>query len=620
MCGIAGFQGNFSVNEDRWVKLLHHRGPDSFGKYQSKETHLYAWRLAVLDLTVAGNQPMTNEDKTLWIIFNGEVYNFQQLRKELELRGHRFNSCGDSEVILHLYEDYGKKMLDKIRGMFAFALYDKKTDELFIARDPFGIKPLVYSELPQGFVFASELRVLTSLPEFPKQLAFEALEFYFCLNYIPAPWTIWRHAKKLKPGHFLRIKGGKVIEEQSFFVARADIWRGNFESAVEALKETLQQSVRLHLVSDVPLGVFLSGGLDSSLVAALAQRISSSSLNTFNVTFPGFAQYDESHHARHVAKYLGTKHTEIPISVKETQMALTEIVEHLDEPFADSSLIPTAIMSKVTRNYVKVAVSGDGGDEFFGGYNKYQGLQLATLLRPASFFIRRLAKIPLFEARGNFFGDRVRQFKKLARVLQKDPIDRILRSMEVFSVEDIGNLMLKPTDGQNVKRAILEPLSEARELGYSEINQILYLDAHFVLPYDMLFKVDASSMKYSLEVRVPIIDTEVCRLAFSLLANWKLRWFQRKFILRQVAKDYLPHSIIDRPKKGFEIPIGEWLRKDLYGLIRNALSRERLNKMNLLNPDYVENLFWEHINFKRDRSWEIWNLFVLARWWEKYIG
>lgn len=615
MCGLAGLQGQLMLSAK---DILAHRGPDAFGQYHEKETQLFHWRLSILDLSEAGNQPLTNETGRLWLVFNGEIYNFQALRLDLERKGHQFKSHTDSEVLIHLYEEYKQEMLPRLRGMFAFALYDADQDELLLARDPFGIKPLVYTELPQGFAFASELRLLTALPEFPREIDPAAVEFYFRLNYIPAPWTIWKHARKLRPGHFLRVQRGRVIQEGRYANLEVQPWSGSVEAAEELLKSTLLESVGAHLVSDVPLGAFLSGGLDSSLVVAMAQEILNTPVQTFTISFPEIPHYDDAFYAQKVAQALGTNHTEIPITAVQAQQVLEEIVHHLDEPFADSSLVPSAIVSGAIRQHVKVALAGDGGDELFAGYNKYRGLQLAEQVLPLAPLLKGLAHLPLPERRGTHWGNQFRHFRKLVSLLEKAPRMRILRSMEVLSEQHFGQVVNTVQSNGLIQKQLDQLLAEAEAAGFSGLNTVLYLDTLFGLPYDMLFKVDISSMFHALEVRVPLIDIEVARLAFSFPGDWKLKGSQSKWIFRRVAQSYLPPEILKRPKRGFAIPIGEWIRKDLKPLFQETLDPIQVQKGGILNPAGIDRLFSEHLSQKYDRFWELWSLFVFERWRAKY--
>lgn len=617
MCGIAGVQGDLTPPAD---DILKHRGPDAFGRHQAQATQLFHWRLSILDLSEAGDQPLSNETGTLRLVCNGEIYNFRDLRRELEGKGHRFASHSDNEALIHLYEEYGAAMLSRLRGMFAFALYDETRQELFLARDPFGIKPLVYTELPRGFAFASELRVLTAMPELPRELDPTAVELYFRLNYIPAPWTIWAHARKLRPGHYLRVREGRVVEEVRYARLTPQPWGGSVEDAQACLKSTLQESVRAHLIADVPVGAFLSGGLDSSLVTAMAQELAGAPLRTFTVSFPEIPRYDDPKYARIVAGALGTDHLEIPVTAAEAQRELESIVDHLDEPFADSSLVACAIVSRAARDHVKVALAGDGGDELFAGYTRYRGLQLSEAMRPATPFLKPLARLPLPERRGTRWGNRFRLFRKMIKLLAEAPERRVLSSIEVLSEDELRQIVDAPRGDDVIQPLVDRWLSEAQTIGLTGLDRVLYLDAHLGLPNDMLFKVDAASMFHSLEVRVPLVDVEVARLAFSLPSEWKVKSFEGKSILRKVAKDYLPQQVLARSKQGFAVPIGEWIRNGLRPLFRETLDPAQIRAGRLLNPGAVEHLFSEHLSERRDRFWELWSLFVFERWRARHLA
>ncbi|MCF6192290.1 MAG: asparagine synthase (glutamine-hydrolyzing) [Candidatus Hydrothermae bacterium] len=608
MCGISGYQGQL---EGFPREVLRHRGPDAMGALEEEGVGLFHCRLSIIDLSEAGRQPMANEDERLWLVFNGEIYNHQALREELEHRGHRFRSRSDAEVVLHGYETWGEEVLSRLRGMFAFALYDRERGELFLARDPFGIKPLVYAELPGAFVFASELRTLLGLPAFPRDLDETALQFYFRLNYIPHPHSVFRAARKLEPGHALRVRSGRVVAHRRWYALPHDPPPADLEEAKARLQETLQTSVRLHLIADVPVGAFLSGGLDSSLVVALA-REHHPDLQTFTVAFPDVPAYDESAYARRVAEVLETRHTEIPVTADEARKVLEAVVNHLDEPFADSSLVPASIVSQVTRDHVKVALSGDGGDEFFAGYNKYQGLRLAAWLVPFRGLLRAVAALPLPERRGSRLGDRIRQLRKLARTAQPGPLFRLEQTYALLAPEDlpIPHLRTRPDPLRPRLQALL---AEAHEKGFRGMNAVLYLDTNLVLPGDMLWKVDTASMRVALEVRVPFVDPEVARLAFALPSGWKLRGFARKWILRQVAARWLPGEILQRPKGGFGIPIGEWMRGELRQTLEDTLFSPEARRLGL-EEEAVRRLWEAHQRRQRDHFWELWNLFVLVRW------
>lgn len=620
MCGIAGFW----VKTKRYKSLhtllakinatLRHRGPDEEGLFLDGPVGLANRRLSILDLE-GGKQPLFNEDRSLVVVYNGEVYNYPELRKELEARGHSFTTHTDTEVLVHLYEEYGTDLVHRLRGMFAFAIYDRDKRELFLARDPFGIKPLVYADLPSGFVFASELRALLTWPEFPKEVDLDAFYLYVAYNYIPAPYTIWKAARRLPPGHWMLVRDGNIIEIRSYFTPKVEPWTGTAEEAVEHLSSVLQDSVRSHLISDVSLGAFLSGGLDSSLVCALAQEVLDSPLHTFTITFPEWPVYDESRYARQVAHYLGTKHEEIPVTAREAQEALEDIVTHLDEPFADSSLVNVAIISKVSRRYVKVALSGDGGDELFAGYNKYQGLRLAEYLStfPWSWLLRAITRLPLPERRGSVIGNRVRQARKMVRLLHGEAFERYYQATLAVEYELIKNLLALNGAAETLPRQVLRSVWQtAQTHGFRDVNQWLWSDVNFVLPYDMLHKVDIASMRHSLEVRVPLVDVDVVSTVAALPGSWKLRLLERKWILKRVLARYLPKKFLERPKGGFGIPIGEWMRGEMRSLFEEYLLSAQ--QSTVWRKEVLGKLWREHLERRRDRFWELWNIFVFEVW------
>ncbi len=624
MCGICGMHFQKNLLADR--KLLKsmsdqisHRGPDGEGFFVEKNVGIANRRLSIIDLAT-GDQPIFNEDKSIAIVFNGEIYNSPELRQELIQKGHSLYTKSDTEVIVHLYEEFGTELLSKLRGMFAFALYDSTKDDLLLARDQLGIKPIFYTETTKGLFFSSELRALLNLSEFSRKIDPEAFSLYMTLNYIPAPWTIWKDAKRLEPGHWLRVRSGKIVERGRFFQLDEKPFSGTVDEAIDGLEETLLESVKSHLLADVPVGAFLSGGLDSSLVVAMAQRSSQSPLQTFTVSFPEHPTYDESRYARVVADELKTTHQEIPISAQEGWQAMIETLDHLDEPFADSSLIPVAIISKATRRHVKVALSGDGGDELFAGYNKYQGLWLAERFAAAAPLLRLTAHIPISETRGSRLGERWRQLRKLSRLMASTPVERHLKATISLERDLQKELVLAGRNGhQQLLPDLLQRIwDEGIKAGHQGLNLALYSDVNFVLPFDMLHKVDVGSMEHSLEVRVPFVDPVVAQFAFGLPAAWKLHKGQRKWILRKVAERYLSQKILHRPKGGFGIPIGEWFRHALYDVVQERLNPRAIRESGLWNPDAVERLMKEHFSLKRDRFWELWNIFVFEWWRAKW--
>jgi len=615
MCGITGFWKRPSGAEGdlgTMTKTLVHRGPDEGGLFAEGPVGLGNRRLSILDLE-GGRQPVYNEDGSLVVVYNGEIYNYPSLRRALEARGHRFSTSADTEILVHAYEEYGLEFMSHLRGMFAFALYDRHRRRLILARDPFGIKPLIYTELPQGVFFASEIRALLALPFFPREPDLQALALYAAFNYIPAPFTAWKAARRLPPGHWMLIEEGHIQFVRSYVTWPSEPAPTTIDEAIARLQDTLAESVQAHLLADVPVGAFLSGGLDSSLVVALAQQSASQPLRTFTVSFPDWPTYDEARYARIVARALGTQHHEIPVTAHEIQEVLWASVQHLDEPFADSSLVNVALISKVAREQVKVVLSGDGGDEFFAGYNKYQGLEMARRLRFLGKGGAWLAQLPWPERRGTKIGERLRQMRKLLRLMRPEAFERYIRATLATDLE-AWRQRLAPSAFPSPED-VLRPIWQEAQVRYPDdpVNRWLWSDVHFVLPYDMLRKVDTASMMHSLEVRVPFVDREVARLAFRLPGRWKLAGLQRKWILRQIARHLLPQEIIQRPKGGFGIPIGEWMRSELREMFAEYLRPEALCKA-MWNPQVVTRLWTEHQTGRRDRFWDLWNIFVFEVW------
>ena len=622
MCGIGGYYrsdgGAVLKNQILSINSAQaHRGPDDEGLWIEGAIGLANSRLSIIDLSPAGHMPMTSEDGSVTITYNGEVYNHLELRSYLESKGHRFKSNSDTEVVLRLYLEHGAGCLALLRGMYALAIFDRTLGELLLARDPYGIKPLVYAELPHAFAFASEVRALMKLPGLSKEADWTALSLYLVLNYIPAPWSSWKGVRKLLPGHFLRVREGRVVECRSYCPPQVTPWQAGEEEAIDALQEALKESVRLHQAADVPVGVFLSGGLDSSLIAAIAVESSSEPVHTFTVKFPDFQTFDESPQARRVAEFLNTDHEEISVSATEAQEAIPEVLDHLDEPFADPALVPSAILSRVTRSHVKVALSGDGGDELFGGYNKYLGLNYARNLAPLGPILRLVAQLPLRFRSVSPFDSFWQRFKKLSYITGTDILESSVRAMSVFPPEELVRLVKNETiEGHNrVKGLIGDLIAQGRKVGLKGINLPLYADTHFVLPYDMLHKIDTASMRYGLEVRVPLVDPQVAGLAQSFPETWKVHRGQRKRILYKVAQRYFPNSVLGgRRKHGFDIPLGEWLRQGSLPEIAEVLSPSQVRQGGVFHAAAVSRLLKEHMDGRNDHFSKLWNIYVFERW------
>jgi asparagine synthase (glutamine-hydrolysing) len=638
MCGICG---KISLERDRvsqdlitaMMGALAHRGPDDAGQYKKAiptgrgaeiTVGLGHRRLSIIDLSPDGRQPMTNEDGSIWVVFNGEIYNHQALRQELIIRGHRFRSRADTEVLLHLYEDKGIDALRQVNGMFAVAIWDEPRRRLYLCRDRLGIKPLVYYYDQTSLVFASEIRALLQDAAVPREIDWQALVLYLTFNYIPAPFTIYRGVQKILPGYYLCWDEGKTFIRQYWDIPRDSgaTARRDIGDLSHELRDVLEDAVQLQMVADVPLGVFLSGGLDSSIIAALMARSSPAPIKTFTIAYPDQPLYDETRYARALAEMYGTEHHEIRLDSGEMLRVIPDILSSLGEPFGDSSLIPTSVVSRETRGEVTVALAGDGGDELFAGYRLYQGEALYPYYRRLPRWFRRYAleswidRLP--DSRKVKWLEHLRRLKKFFRGTHDDPIQRLLAWREVFSPELLRSLLngnrseASPQSGENWLR-------ELDRWPADDLNRLLYLEVKDSLPSDMLTKVDLMSMREGLEVRVPYLDHRLVELAFHIPGSMKLHRLQRKYILRETFKDLLPPSLHRRPKQGFEVPISVWLEGDLRYLLDEYLSPDVLRKQGIFNQSVVKELKTAHRENRRDTSWLLWNLIVFQCWYSTNV-
>lgn len=622
MCGIVGLMGSYPDRVDAVTKMteqLTHRGPDEQAVWETYHLTLGHTRLKIVDLSPAAAQPMHRWPFT--IIFNGEIYNWRALRADLERLGERFRSNGDTEILLSLYERYGIGMLDRLEGMFAFALWDEDQKILHLVRDRYGVKPLLYAPLPDGVVFGSEPRCFAKLNGVDFRLDREALTAYLATNYVAAPHTIWSGVRRLEPGHRLEVSPGSPPGAQIRWfdpVSTVDAQRvGNPSVARERLREAMSHAVELRLQADVPVGVFLSGGIDSSIVAAVAAS-RQDKVVTLNVGYESAPAMDERDHARRVAEWLDTEHREILITADQARIAVEEVLARVDEPFADDSLVPTFILARAARREVTVALSGDGGDELFGGYTKHLGSRWAQV--PGAARGARLLELitrTVPEGRTNAPGNAVRMLRRFAGAVGADLIQR-QRSWIGLLHHDAAEALTRlqsPTHDPVVERLEAEFARTAH--WDDEIARVLMADVTHVLPHDMLDKVDRASMWNSLEVRSPFLDRRVLPLAFSFPGDRHVGLLQTKRVLRSVFQDLLPPEIVHRPKRGFGIPLGEWMRGPLAHLL-DILSPSELKVTGVLDPLAVRTMVDEHLARRRDRSWELWNLIVLQSWSTRY--
>ncbi len=630
MCGITGWayfdtrtpplEGAEELLRSMCERMTH-RGPDSEGSLISTGIALGMRRLAIIDL-LTGEQPVFNEDKSIAAILNGEIYNYRELRHELEHRGHLFRSASDTEVLPHLYEEYGSEMVQHLNGMFAFALWDARKRLLFLARDRFGEKPLYWGSFGDKLLFASEPKVLLAHPAVRPGLNLSALRKYLSFDYVPAPLSIYEGIQKLPAGHTLTLENGKV--------AIQSYWRLSYKTkepvpteteAAEYLRELLADSVRMRLVSDVPLGVLLSGGVDSSTVAALAVKASAEPVKTFSISFAE-SSFDESHYARSVAKLLGTDHHEERLSANLAANLVSEIGSWMDEPFSDPSLVPTYLLSRFTRKHVTVALGGDGGDELFAGYPTYRGHRWASIYS----LVPALLKARIIEPLVHLLPVKTKNLSfdyKAVRFITGAKYDDVARHhiwFGSFTPQEQEELLtpevLRLTDHDIYReaRAIMAQC-DADNL----VERMQDLDTRLYLAEDILTKVDRASMAVSLEVRAPFLDPRVAEFAASLPADYKLRGRTSKYLLKKAVKDLVPSFVTRRSKKGFGVPVAEWLKVKLRPLARDLLSPERVRRAGVFNPEYITRLQDEHERGVANHRKLLWTLLMFELWHESFV-
>jgi asparagine synthase (glutamine-hydrolysing) len=633
MCGICGFAGPRPSNlEARSVlesmcRTITHRGPDDEGIYVSDGAGLGARRLSILDIE-GGHQPLSNEDGTAWAAHNGEIYNTPELRLELESRGHRFHSRTDTEAALHAYEEWGVDYARHLRGMFATAVWDGRRQKLVLIRDRLGIKPLYYTLLTNGaLVFASELKALLAYPGIPRELEPQALDLFLTLEYIPAPLSIYRNIFKLPAASILEYSQGRT-EVRSYWELEppsgpfaSPIDPGRLPDLMDELYALLKESVRLRLLSDVPLGAFLSGGIDSSAIVGIMRELGVSPLKTFSIGFED-QSYNELEHARRVAHRFQTEHEEFIL--KPQALELThQLVRHLDEPLGDFSIFPTYLVSQMARRHVTVILSGDGGDEVFGGYEHYQAQKLSRSpwLRPVFKLLPPLVKHfpPSARKKGTW-----NKLQRYAQGLEQEPELRHFRWMTFLSPQDKHRLY-----SEDWKRSLggIQPLFSRPPLGpvfdrmgdFDDTSAELYLDLRTYLADDILVKVDRMSMAASLETRVPLLDHKVVEFLFRLPGGLKLNGQQTKWLFKKTMERLLPRENIYRRKEGFSIPIKHWLRHELKDLMLDYLSRERIQNAGYFQYSEVRRMLDRHLAGRANHSHQLWALLVFEIWREHYL-
>ncbi len=625
MCGIVGIVDKRERVVDeallgRMCAAIQHRGPDDDGFYVNGSVGLGMRRLSIIDVK-GGRQPIHNQDRTAWIVFNGEIYNYQELREDLEKAGHRFYTNSDTEAIVHAYDRYGSDCPRYLRGMFAFAIWDERKQELFLARDRVGKKPLLYANLEGEFLFASEFSALLLHPRVSRNIDFRAIDHYLSFMCVPAPLTAYQSIRKIEPGHSLRWSKGEITIER--------YWQPDFSrklkiseaDAGEQAIRVLRDAVRVRLMSEVPLGAFLSGGIDSSAVVALMSEESSEPVKTFSI---GFEEQDfsELHHARRVAKHIGADHHEFIVK-PDAMEVLPILVEHYGEPYADSSAIPTYYVARETRKHVTVALNGDGGDESFAGYERYAAMRLAEQYHRVPKFFRdsvisqAVDLIPTSETSRS----RVRDAKRFLRAASLPRVERYLRWVSTFDGPAKADLYSSDFQEQTKEFDAGKTLDKwfGHANGSGVVDALLLTDIMTYLPNDLLVKVDIATMAVSLEARSPFLDHKVIEFAASLPENLKLRGLTTKYLLKKVLRKLLPAENLDRRKMGFGVPIGHWFRGRMQPFLREALLSDRALSRGLFDPAAVRQMVELHTTSKRDYSHQLWTLLMLELWFERFI-
>lgn len=616
MCGILGSVSKEYISDkviENSLSKIRHRGPNDSGYSRYSSNNLGSiffghTRLAILDLSNNGAQPMSSPDLNIHIVFNGEIYNFKEIRKELHRNGYSFKSNSDTEVIISAYKEWGIKCVEKFIGMFSFAIFDQSMDKIYVVRDRLGIKPLYYFWDNINFAFSSELKAMLKLPFFKKEVDPDSLSLYTNFQYIPAPFSIYKNTFKLNPGCYLEISENKIQEKRYWdandFFCDEEINFNSDKEAINKLEELIISSIDYRMISDVPIGSFLSGGIDSSLVSAVMQSLSKTPVETFSLGF-NINGYNEAPYAKKIANHLGTSHNELYVNSEQAKDIIPTLSTFYDEPYADSSAIPTMIVSSLAKKKVTVVLSGDGGDELFGGYTRYQSFKklnsIPALFKPI------VAKSLQWIGKNNF------RIQKAASVLSwKDPADAYASLSNSWYPGELNNILNFDLYKDNPAKKYFNSKKSIEE-------RLMFADLHLYMVDDILTKVDRASMSVSLESRLPLIDHRIVEFALQLPLSYKIRSGKSKYILRKVLEKYVPNSFFDRPKSGFGIPVREWIKEDLFDWINDTLSEKELSKHNFFNYKLVNKMVNDHRDNRHDYHHQLWTLAMFQEWYNKYI-
>lgn len=624
MCGITGVWSRTGEPIDQQLiacmnQQQIHRGPDDQGVYASTGIGLGNCRLAIIDLSPAGHQPMSNEDGSIWIAFNGEIYNFQTLRAQMEQRGHSLKSRSDTEVIIHLYEEYGEEFLSYLRGMFALAIWDSRKQQLLLARDRLGKKPLYYFFNGQRLVFGSEIKAVLADPTVPRRVRLNALPTYLTYGYVPTPETLFTDIQRLPAGHILlaQSNGLKIYSYTDSDVAHPLAPPSSYSEAdyIREIRRLFREAVALRMITDVPLGAFLSGGLDSTAVVAVMSELSSQPVKTFAMGFADEPSYNELDYARLAARHYGTDHHEFVVQADALDLA-PRLVQHYGEPFADSSAIPTYLVAQFTHQHVTVALSGDGGDELFAGYERFAAARLAQTYRRVPAPIRRLiASILDHLPESTAYRDIVRRSRRFTHGAEQSLLAGYLSWVSIFNQElrtGLLNHSLHPNQVPDY-RVYWDTIAG------DDLARLLYLNIQTYLVDDLLVKADRTSMAASLEVRSPFLDQELVRFAAAIPSQLKLKGTTTKHILKQAFADVVPAEILHRPKHGFGVPVGRWFRTSWRDYLQETLLSPRALQRGYFSIDGLRGLIDQHLSGQRDLGHALWTLLTLELWHQAFI-
>ncbi|GAB3687458.1 asparagine synthase (glutamine-hydrolyzing) [Spirosoma flavus] len=624
MCGIAGFIGRGSEDDLlRMIRQLRHRGPDFQGGWWQPGIGLGHARLSIIDLSDAANQPFFTADETIGMVFNGEIYNFQELRNDLlKLNKYTLRTTSDTEVLVYMYEEYGEAMFDRINGMFAFVIHDFKRKRTMMARDRMGKKPLYYSVAGDTLVYGSEPKALLQHPLVSNEISPDAINAYLTFEYVPTPYSIFRDIHKLEPGQYMIFEEGRITKHQPYWNVTFNHQPITFESAIDRFDALLNDATAIRMIADVPLGIFLSGGLDSSAVAYYAQKNSAVPIKTFSIGFQE-KSYDEASYARAVAKHLGTDHHEKTLTAQDSLDLLPNITDKLDEPFADASIIPTYLLSQFTREQVTVSLGGDGSDELLAGYPTFTSDYARGVYSKMPRFVHALAGhaadlLPVKD--DNISLDfKVKQFLK---GFQEKPVYTHTLWLGSFSPSQKRQLLSSSVLSQVTDKTglgLIDKHLAQLPANTDSFDQTSYIYYQTYLLDDILTKVDRASMYNSLEVRAPFLDYRIVDFANSLPESYKRKGLSGKYILKSLMRGKIPDDIIDRPKKGFGIPLSQWLRNELRPLCDDLLSEASLKQHGLFNYDYVAKIKNEHYAGKQNNRKLLWTLMVFQQWYRHYV-